>query len=173
VDTTALGEFSQIASKEKVGYLLANDAMPKILEGRGDFLSKSLDLSIQFLSKDQSNFCIMAEGSQIDWRGHQNHADYTLSKLMDFDDAIGKALDFAEIDGNTLVIVTSDHETGGFTLSTKKKTREDGSIYSDYSEAGISFSNGGHSAALISVFAYGPRSEAFIGVYEIIKYLIS
>ena len=69
-------------------------------------------------------------------------------------------------DGNTLVIVTSDHETGGFTLSAKKKKREDGSEYSDYSEAGMTFSNGGHSAALIPVFAFGPGSEEFMGVYE-------
>lgn len=75
-------------------------------------------------------------------------------------------MDYAEKEGNTLVIVTSDHETGGFTLSAKKKKREDGTEYSDYSEAGMTFSNGGHSAALVPVFAFGPGSKAFVGVYE-------
>ena len=166
IDTTALGDFDQIKSNEKVGYILAKGDMPKISEGRGNFLSNALDLSIQFLSKNQNNFFIMAEGSQIDWGGHQNDGAYVVSELIDFDDAIGKALDYAEKDGNTLVLVTSDHETGGFTLSAKKKKREDGSEYSDYSEVGMTFSNGGHSAALIPVFAYGPGSEAFLGVYE-------
>ena len=75
-------------------------------------------------------------------------------------------MDYAEKDGNTLVVVTSDHETGGFTLSAQKKKRKDGSEYSDYSKVGTSFSTGGHSATLIPVFAYGPGSELFRGVYE-------
>ncbi len=166
IDTTALGDFAKIRSSEKAGYLLAANDMPPAAEGRGDFLSKATTLAIQFLSKDDAGFFMMAEGSQIDWGGHQNNGPYLVSELIDFDDAIGEALDYAEKDGNTLVIVTSDHETGGFTLSAKKKKREDGTEYSDYSEAGMTFSNGGHSATLIPVFAFGPGSEEFVGVYE-------
>lgn len=166
IDTTALGDFAKIGSSERAGYLLAANDMPPAAEGRGDFLSKATTLAIQFLSKDAAGFFMMAEGSQIDWGGHQNNGPYLVSELIDFDDAIGKALDYAEQDGNTLVIVTSDHETGGFTLSAKKKKREDGTEYNDYSEAGMTFSNGGHSATLIPVFAFGPGSEEFVGVYE-------
>jgi alkaline phosphatase len=166
VDTVGLKDFSTIKSKRKVGYLLAKNAMPKMEEGRGNFLSDATAQAIQFLSQDNANFFIMSEGSQIDWGGHQNNSSYLISELIDFDEAIGKALDFAEKDGNTLVIVTSDHETGGFTLAAKKKKREDGSEYSDYSEIEPTFSTGGHSATLIPVFAYGPGSEAFSGVYE-------
>ena len=108
----------------------------------------------------------MSEGSQIDWGGHSNNASYIISEINDFDDAIGTALAFAKKDGNTLVIVTSDHETGGFTLAAKKNKREDGSEYSDYREIGPTFSTGGHSATLIPVFAYGPGSEEFTGIYE-------
>ncbi len=140
--------------------------MRPVAEGRGDFLSKATELAIQFLSKDNSGFFMMAEGSQIDWGGHENNASYLVSELIDFDDAVGKALDYAEKDGNTIVIVTSDHETGGFTLSAKKKKRENGEEYSDYSEIGMTFATTGHSAALIPVFAYGPGSEEFVGTYE-------
>ncbi len=166
IDTVALGDLSKIQNAEKLGYLLAKNAMPKVQEGRGDFLVKATDLGIQFLTKDGSNFFMMVEGSQVDWGGHANDGSYLVSELIDFDDAVGKALDFAEKDGNTLVIVTSDHETGGFTLAAKKKKREDGSEYSDYSEIGMTFSTGGHSATLIPVFAYGPGSEVFKGVYQ-------
>ena len=166
VDTIALNDISKIQSQEKVAYILAPDGMPKMNDGRGNFLPNATELAIQFLSKDNSNFFMMAEGSQIDWGGHANDSSYLISELIDFDDAIGKALDFAEKDGNTLVIVTSDHETGGFTLSAKKKKREDGTEYSDSSEVGVTFSNGGHSATLIPVFAFGPGSEEFIGIYE-------
>lgn len=166
LDTLALGDFASIQSKEKVGYLLAQDAMPKMQDGRGDFLSNATELAIEYLNKDDSGFFIMSEGSQIDWGGHANDGDYLVSELIDFDNTIGKVLDFAEKDGNTLVIVTSDHETGGFTLASSTKKREDGTEYSDYSEIGMKFSTGGHSATLIPVFAYGPGSEEFNGVYE-------
>ncbi len=168
IDTTALGDFAAIKQHSKMAYLLAENHMDPVAKGRGDFLPKATELGIQFLNKDadNSNFFIMIEGSQIDWGGHSNDADYLISELIDFDDAIGKALDFAEKDGNTLVIVTADHETGGFTLSSTPKTSEDGKSYNDYNEITGSFSTKGHSATLIPVFAYGPGSEAFSGVYE-------
>ncbi|MCD2259518.1 alkaline phosphatase [Psychroserpens luteolus] len=169
INTTALDDFSGIKDYSKMAYLLAKTHMDSIGgNGRGDFLPKATELGMQFLSKDPDypNFFIMIEGSQIDWGGHANDASYLIAELIDFDNAIGKALDFAEKDGNTLVIVTADHETGGFTLSASTKTREDGSTYSDYSEVAGTFSTKGHSATLIPVFAYGPGSEAFAGIYE-------
>lgn len=166
VYTSGLNDFSQIKSDQKVGYLLSDDAMPTIEKGRGDFLSQATTQAIQYLDQEKAGFFLMSEGSQIDWGGHSNDASYLIAELIDFDDAIGQALDFAEKDGNTLVIVTSDHETGGFTLSAKKKTNEEGKEYSDYTEIGPTFSTGGHSATLIPVFAFGPGSEVFNGVYE-------
>jgi len=166
IDTTSLKSFSQIQNEEKVGYLLAEKAMPKMLDGRGDFLSNSTELAIQFLNKDNSGFFMMVEGSQVDWGGHDNDGEYLVSELIDFDDAVGRALDFAEKDSNTLVIVTSDHETGGFTLAAKKKQKEDGSEYNHYSEIGMEFATTSHSATLVPVFAYGPGSEKFKGIYQ-------
>jgi len=168
MDTTSLTDFSVIESHSKAGYLLAKKHIPSINDGRGDFLIKATDLGIQFLSKDKENpnFFLMVEGSQVDWGGHANDGEYLVSELIDFDDAIGKALDFAEKDGNTLVVVTADHETGGFTLASATKENAEGKKYSDYNEIGMSFSTGGHSATLIPVFAYGPGSEEFSGIYE-------
>jgi alkaline phosphatase len=166
IDTTALGSFNDIKSKTKVAYLLGKEHMPPTAKGRGDYLPKATELGIQFLNKDSSNFFLMVEGSQVDWGGHGNDTNYLVTELIDFDDAIGKALDFAEKDGNTLVIVTADHETGGFTLAASTKKREDGTEYSDYREVEGKFSTGGHSATLIPVFAFGPGAEEFSGVYE-------
>jgi alkaline phosphatase len=166
IDTTALSNFSDISSSEKVAYLLAENEMPPVSEGRGDFLTEATKLGTQFLGKDSADFFMMVEGSQIDWGGHDNDGAYLVSELIDFDDAIGAALDYAEQDGNTLVIVTADHETGGFTLSSKTVEKEDGSSYSDYNQLEMTFSTDGHSATLIPVFAYGPGAEEFAGIYE-------
>ena len=165
INTESLESFDKIKGNLKAGFLLADDAMPKMQEERGDFLPKATQLGIDFLN-NENGFFMMVEGSQIDWGGHSNEKEYTIAELIDFDNVIGKALDFAKKDGNTLVVVTSDHETGGFTLAAKRKKRENGREYSDYAEVDVTFSTTGHSATLIPVFAYGPGSEEFKGIYE-------
>lgn len=165
MNTDSLVSYDQIKEQSKVGFLLAEDAMPKMQEGRGEFLPNAAQLGIDFLNND-NGFFLMVEGSQIDWGGHANDGEYTVAELLDFDKVIGKVLDFAEQDGNTLVVVVSDHETGGFTLASKTVEVGNGMKYSDYSEIEISFSTGGHSASLIPVFAYGPGADKFRGIYE-------
>jgi len=163
----------QILSEEeyplKYAYLLASGGMPKVLDGRGDFLTQATRQAIEYLSQDPDGFFLMVEGSQIDWGGHENNADYLISELIDFDDAIGVGLDFAQKDQNTLVVVTADHETGGFTLSAEMIQSVDTSMmgtYSDYDEISPTFSTGGHSATMVPVFAFGPGAESFSGIYE-------
>jgi alkaline phosphatase len=166
IDTLALKPFESIKNHKKQAFVLSADGMPKMNDGRGDFLSKATLLGIEFLHQNDAPFFLMSEGSQIDWGGHDNDVEYLISELLDFDETLGYVLDFAEQDGETLVIVTSDHETGGFTLSAKNYTNSEGRVYKDYSKLDPKFSTNGHSATLIPVFAYGPGSELFSGVYD-------
>src|SRR5690606_34403941 len=92
--------------------------------------------------------------------------DYVVREVLDFDKAVGAALDFAEKDGNTLVIVTADHETGGFTLASREKKVPFKGLQRDYNEIAPQFSTGGHSATMVPVLAYGPGAELFSGIYE-------
>lgn len=142
---------------KKYAYLLADDGMPSILKGRGDFLPEYTQHAINYLSESDKPFFMMVEGSQIDWGGHDNNSDYLISEMLDFDKTVGVALDFAEKDGNTLVIVLADHETGGFTL---------GADNGNYNKIKPVFSTTSHSATLIPVFAYGPGADNFIGIYQ-------
>ncbi len=161
VDTTALNTEIEDYNK-KYGYLLANDGMPSMLEGRADFLPNATGLAIDYLSKSEKGFFLMVEGSQIDWAGHANDGEYLIKEMIDFDNAVGKALDFAQKDGNTLVIVVADHETGGFSLAAGK----DDNMSSDYDLLLPSFSTKGHSSTLIPAYTYGPGAENFIGFYQ-------
>ncbi|MEM1120043.1 MAG: alkaline phosphatase [Bacteroidota bacterium] len=160
VDTTKLAKRGLTIDKKYV-YLLGRDFMPKMEDGREDFLPKAAELAISHLSQDPKGFFLMVEGSQIDWGGHANDANYIIEEMKDFDEMVGKVLDFAEKDGNTLVVVTADHETGGFALSSAKVRRQD-----DYRGLAPTFSTGGHTAALIPVLAYGPGAERFRGIYQ-------
>lgn len=154
-------------SQKKYGFLLAEDGMPKMSEGRGDFLATATSQALSYLSNtNEEGFFLMIEGSQIDWGGHNNDADYIINEVKDFDNTIGKVLDFAEKDGNTLVVIVADHETGGFTLASSQKKDENNKLINDYNNIKPSFSTKGHSATLIPVFAFGPKSDKFRGVYE-------
>ncbi len=88
-----------------------------------------------------------------------NDADYLIEELLDFDKTLGVALDFAKENGETLIIVTADHETGGYTLSS------DGS---DYNKIKPTFSTSAHSATMVPVFAKA-GSSLFNGIYESIE----
>jgi len=147
----------ETASDKKQAILLAENEMPRMLDGRGDFLPKATQLALDNLSKNEAGFFLMVEGSQIDWGGHSNDADYLISEQIDFDKTVGIALDYAKKHKNTLVIVTADHETGGFTLAA------DGS---DYNTIKPSFSTSGHSTSMVPVFVQGPGQALFSGIFE-------
>ncbi|MEN8201711.1 MAG: alkaline phosphatase [Bacteroidota bacterium] len=163
MDTTALAEPGSLSADQKYGFLLAPGSMPPITEGRGEFLPKATSLAIEQLSKGNNEFFLIVEGSQIDWGGHANNVDYVVTETLDFEKAVAVALDFAKADGNTLVVVTADHETGGFTLGARQ---DEATGYSDYVNIGPTFATNTHSASLIPVFAYGPGAEQFKGLYE-------
>ena len=98
----------------------------------------------------------MIEGSQIDWGGHANDATYVINEMQEFEQAIAQVLDFIERDGNTLLVITGDHETGGFAVQPGSKLNE----------ILVSFTTKSHTAIMIPVFAAGPGAEAFRGIYE-------
>lgn len=144
-------------SAEKFYGLCAGAAMPTIEEGRGEFLRQAVEAAIKNLSKHEQGFFLMAEASQIDWGGHANNGDYVVTEMLDFDQTIGKVLDFALADSETLVIITADHETGGLTLTDFDKENQ---------EINLQFSTTHHTPIMVPVYAFGPGAELFTGIYE-------
>ncbi len=145
-----------IKSGHNIGYFTANAEPLPYSEGR-DYLVPATKKALSFLDKRSENgFFIMIEGSQIDWGGHANDANYVVTELHEFEKVIAAALDYAAKDGNTLVIVTADHETGGFAV-------QPGSKLNDIQ---VAFTTKSHTALMIPVFAMGPGAEAFRGIYE-------
>ena len=155
VDTT-INMVMKSASGKLAG-LTAPFNNPVRLEGRGDMLPESTSKAIEILSKNKKGFFLMVEGSEIDKVAHHNVADTLIDETLDFDKAVGVALDFAENDGHTLVVITADHETGGVTITGgDKKTHK----------VKLSFSSKGHTAVPVPVYAYGAGAEKFMGIYD-------
>lgn len=147
----------ELPLEARVAALLWEDAAPKKTEGRDAVLARSTNFAIERLSNKANGFFLMVEGSQIDWGGHANDTRYLVEEMVDFDKALAVALDFAEQDGETLVIVTADHETGGFAIN--------GGDFKTGEVTGA-FTTGGHTAVMVPVFAYGPGAENFRGIQE-------
>ncbi len=145
----------------KTAALLAADHLLKMQDGRKNYQEKALEKALKVLSKNKKGFFLMVEGSQIDWGGHSNDAEYIKQEVIDFDRVIGKALDFADLDKNTLVIVTADHETGGFALTGVNNFKTE-----NYGIITPKFTSSGHSATMVPVFSYGVGAEEFLGIYE-------
>ncbi|WP_209329126.1 alkaline phosphatase [Lunatimonas salinarum] len=142
---------------QRVGYFASNHHLPKVSQGRKGFLKTALGASVSFLSKKDLPFFLMVEGAYIDSGGHANDPEMVIEEGIDFDEAVAEALRFADENGETLVIITADHETGGITLP-------QGNI--EKGQVELEFSTQDHTGILVPVFAYGPHADSFQGVYE-------
>lgn len=127
------------------------------LDSRKDMLPVATQTAINILDDNNKGFFLMVEGSQIDWGGHQNNTIYLVEEMLDFDQTIGKALEFASNDKETLIVITADHETGGFSI-----------VGGDMSTGMVkgAYTTGGHTAVMVPVFAYGPGAENFTGIMD-------
>lgn len=162
-----------LAEARRLGYTVARtkDEMDRVHSGKllglfamealkteppepslAEMTAKALDL----LGTSKNGFFLMSEGGQIDWGSHANNGPMTVKQMLDFDAAIGVALDFARKRGDTLVVVTADHETGGLALV--------GATAGTTAPYSMAWGSKGHSATVVPLLADGPGAELFSGV---------
>lgn len=151
-------EFNAIGEVKRLAGLFTRKHLPKASQNRQPSLTQMTRKALQVLSSNSEGFVLMVEGSQIDWGGHQNNQRYMLSELLDFDKAVGAALEFTKQNPDTLVLVTADHETGGYAIL-------NGSI-KDKKITDSRFATKHHTATMVPVFASGAGSEAFSGIMD-------
>ena len=128
----------------------------KGVQERGPILLESTKKAIEMLD-NKKGFFLMVEGSQIDDWGHRNKIGQVCEELFDFDRTLGYVLEWAARDGQTLVVVTADHATGGLAL-----LKGDLAAHS----IKVNFATTGHNGIVVPVFAFGPHAEDFAGVHE-------
>lgn len=124
---------------------------------RGDLLARASLKGISLMNQNKNGFFMMIEGSQLDDYGHFNQLDLLMKETLDFDQTVGEVMKWAAKDGETLVVVTADHETGGLTLVNGNK---------DEGLVECCFSTKDHSGAMVPVYAFGPGAENFTGIFE-------
>ena len=137
--------------------VIANDGhMPTAAE-RGDFLPRAVKTALRTLDDAENGFFLMVEGSQIDFACHGHDSTWMMDEMLDFNYAVKVALDYAKEKGNTLVVVTADHETGGLSLPDPQ---------GKYTNVVFNYSTGSHTCLPVMVYAYGPGAEQFTGWME-------
>ncbi len=150
-----LESLDPLKTKKAVG-LFALGALPRPPE-RKPTLSQMLEKALAILNENPQGFFLMVEGSQIDWAAHDHDAEWEKAETIEFEEAVGKALDFAKKEGHTLVLATADHETGGMALEggcQSKHTIEARYILKE------------HSANPVAFFVEGPSSDRFGGMID-------
>lgn len=140
---------------DKIVGLFSLGGMPS--KNRIPSLSEMTSIALKNLSSSENGFFLMVEGSQIDWGGHANDTPYVLREVKDFDDAIGLVLNFAEQNPGTLVIITSDHETGGMTIN---------GVNRENTVVDIAWTTTGHTGTPIPLMAFGPHAVKFSGWWD-------
>jgi alkaline phosphatase len=138
---------------KKYAVIANDDHMPPAAE-RGDFLPRAVKTALKTLDNAENGFFLMVEGSQIDFACHAQDSTWMMDEMLDFDYAVKVALDYAKEKGNTLVVVTADHETGGLTLPDPN---------GEYTNVVFNYSTRSHTCLPVMVYAYGPGAEQFTG----------
>jgi alkaline phosphatase len=153
--------------------------------------------AIEVLARNPKGFFLMVERGKIDWATEANKAEESLAETLEFDRAVAAAMEFARREGNTLVIVTADHEAGGlhiianpdrgpveaerFDERGRTITPRQGTTFTsaDGLEMHLAWAtHPGHTADPVGVRAYGPGSAPVLktggakhltDVYEVMR----
>ena len=128
-----LGLFAYSGMQNGITYSQTKDSADRTMPSLKEMTMKALDV----LAKDPDGFFLMVEGGQIDWASHSNDAGTALHEMLKFDEAIQYVYDWIKDRDDTLLVVTADHETGGFGFSysranVPKAKKLSGSTFKDH-----------------------------------------
>lgn len=140
----------EICVDERMGKATTEESLPLLAEATHKAIQK-------LKNAGSKGFFLMIEGAKVDYAGHANFLPGSVLETLSFDQAVAEALRFADQNGETLVIVTADHETGGLTLI-------DGNV--DKKKITARYMTDDHTPIMVPVFAYGPGSSKFCGAYQ-------
>lgn len=133
--------------------------MPYEAGGTGELphLSEMTQTAIKALENNDKGFFLMVEGGRIDHAGHANNLKENIFETLEFAKAVQVAADWAAKRGDTLIVVTADHETGGMKVV---KNNGKGKLPE------VTWSSKGHTGANVPLFATGKNANRFRGVID-------
>ena len=122
--------------------------------------------ALQVVAQNPRGFFLVVEGGQIDWASHDNDAVNAIGDTLGFDEAVAVGLAFAREHPETLLVVTSDHETGGLVVCPPSSDDAPEFATPDGRPFAVAWTLKGHSAVDIPIAAQGPGAELLAGALD-------
>jgi len=133
-------------------------------------LTQLTEVALKYLTSQNKPFVLLVESEEVDAASHENDSDRVIKGLKSIQQTLELVLNFSKTQGRTLIVFTSDHETGGLSVVAD---------FGTYPKVQMKWSTKNHTAAVVPLFAAGPGADCFVNVnrnWEIgvcIKSLIS
>ena len=131
-------------------------SLPRERRSSGISLADAVKKAVTLLRTSHSRYFLFVEEDGIDSAGHDHDLARTAAQVAVLDEAVAAALEIVRGDGNTLALVTADHETGGLQLTAGTTAKD----------AIFKWSTDDHTGGPVPIFASGPGAEAFAGVLD-------
>ncbi len=148
-----------VTDSTRVIGLFSSAGMPPADE-RAPSLVEMTEVALDVVVRDPDGFILMIEGSQIDWAAHDNDSERFLDEMVEFDRTVAVVRDLVATRPNTLMLVTSDHVTGGPLVEAGPGP----------GEIVITWTTTGHTSEVVPIYASGFRAKRFSGLqanYEV------
>lgn len=153
LDAPGKFKFHKIPAEKKIACFTSFADPERATQGRHYFPNMVLEAKKALEERSDKGYFLLIEASQIDWASHANDQEWLALEMQDAYTMLEKLQANIRPDENTLLIVTADHETGYISIKGKRVPR-------------IEFNTKVHSSQMVPVFADGPGSEQFLGIYE-------
>ena len=109
-------QLSQINSDQVLG-LFADSGLPWTLDEQHPNRLKAMTVAaIDRLDNNKQGYFVLIEASQIDWAGHSNDIASAMAEMADLSETVEWLEQYVASNPDTLVVMTADHSTGGFTI---------------------------------------------------------
>ena len=156
---TSIDSIRNIKSGKLAGFT-AYESNPGINEGRGNMLPDAVQTALNILSSNaKKGLFLVVQDTYIDKDSHFEKGDLVGMETIDFDKAIGNALDYADRNKNTVVIVVGGPEASGMSLPDANP--KEGSVNAKWTEHGMI-----HTGVMVPIFAYGVDAQQFQGIQD-------
>lgn len=132
-------------------------ARPGSRSAHGPPLAESTRRALALLGDPAAGFLLVVEHEETDEAAHDNDVDGVVAAMVELDEALRVILEVAAARGDTLVVVTADHDTAGMAVA-------DGDF--DDGIAELRWLDDGHLATWVPLFAFGPGAPRFAGVLD-------
>lgn len=154
----------QSSEKEKIFGLLEDGSIQNF--GANTLAQLTRNALTKLSAEADDGFFLMVEGSKIDSASHDNDMQAMLNELQAFNATVSACKEWAAANGDTVVIVTADHETGGLKVPDIKDASEAYDALLDFDSSDKWFTKTGHTSVNVGYYIYATSTTPIVGSVE-------